>query len=301
MMKMAIEDLAAAKRRCRLVAGRAQQTIERPVALSGLGLHTGAVVQMQLLPAPAGTGLLFKRTDLPGQPCLKGSWRSVSSTNDRNTTLGQGDLRMVTVEHLMAALYAHGIDNLVIELDNLEPPIGNGSSDHFVSLLVEAGKRSQPEAHKQELWVDEPLFWSQGAVHLVALPCSDYQVSYTLSYPDHPLLQSQYHSLKIHEESFGQELAPCRTFCLYEEVALLIDKGLIRGASLDNGVIVDGKLAYSKGGLFFSNEMARHKILDLVGDLALLECDLRAHLVAIRSGHAAHFALVQELIRDLYS
>lgn len=287
-----VKDKAAS-----LYATRRQRTLARPVEIAGIGLHTGKLVKLRLSCAPANTGLVFKRSDQPLLPPLRACYRSVYATTERCTTLGQGAHSIFTVEHLLAALYSQKIDNALIELDNIEPPIGNGASDHFIELLDLAGSQEQ-DADRLCLRVESPLSYSLGHIHLVALPCPNYRISYTLSYPRIPLLRAQYHTVEVTPASFIDELASCRTFCLYQEITALIEKGLIKGGSLDNAVIIDGQTAYSKGGLYFDNEMARHKILDIIGDLALYEVDIEAHIIAICSGHATNFAFGKLLLEE---
>ena len=149
------------------------------------------------------------------------------------------------------------------------------------------------------LSLQAPVYWSEGEIHLVALPCDTYKISYTLDYPDTKLISSQYFSLSIDQDSFKREIASCRTFSLYEEVSMLMDKGLIKGASLDNAVVIKDDTILSKGGLFFQDEMVRHKILDVIGDLALVGYDFKAHIIAIRSGHASNVAFARKLYNHL--
>lgn len=277
--------------------GRNQRTIKRPVEFSGVGIHTGKNVSMRFCPAEKSTGIVFKRMDLPSTPIVPATVEYVVETS-RSTTIGIQDVKIHTVEHVLAAVRAYEIDNLIIEIDNIEPPIGNGSSDVFVEMIEEAGIVEQ-EAQYSPLNLTEPVYHSEGDIHLVALPASEYRLSYTLSYPDHPLLKAQYHSLYLTPESFKKEIAPCRTFSLYEEVSYLIDKGLIKGGSLDNAVVIKGNAVFSKEGLFFPDEMVRHKILDLVGDLSLVGMPFNAHVIGIRSGHAANVAFAKKIYHAL--
>lgn len=279
---------------------RRQRTLGRAVAYAGIGLHTGALVQMRLLPAEAGVGVVIRRMDLPGLPTLPVHITAVGETSDRCTAVGEGRLRVYTVEHLMAALYANQIDNVYVELSSIEPPIANGSSDVFVDMLRDAGAVEQ-ELLRPTLELHQPLYWSSGDTHIVALPHPHYRISYTVSYPACPVLRAQYRSCAIDAATFNRELAPCRTFCHYDEINALMDRGLIKGGSLDNAVIVKGEAVLSKNGLFFPDEMVRHKILDMVGDLALVGCDLQMHLIAIRASHAANCKMAELLHHTLVS
>jgi UDP-3-O-[3-hydroxymyristoyl] N-acetylglucosamine deacetylase len=272
---------------------RKQRTLKTAIPYAGIGLHTGERVSMRFVPAKEGTGILFKRTDCKGTPVIPATIEYVKE-NARNTTLGIGDLKIHTVEHVLAALRAYKIDNLCIEIDGIEPPVGNGSSDIFVSMIEEAGIALQ-EAEVPIVKLKNPVFWSEGEIHLVALPSHEYRISYTLNYPNTRLLKSQYYSSPITEESFKKEISQCRTFSLYEEVSHLMDRGLIKGASLDNAVVIKDDTILSKEGLFFPDEMVRHKILDVVGDLSLVGIDFLAHIISIRSGHASNVAFAKKL------
>lgn len=276
---------------------RKQQTLKSPVNFSGIGVHTGQMVNLRFCPALEGTGIIFKRIDIPGHPEIPATLEYVCDTL-RCTTLGIGTLRIHTVEHVMAALKAYQIDNLVIEIDGIEPPVGNGSSDVFVDMIEEAGIIEQ-KATKPIIKIREPVYWSEGDIHLVAVPFDGYKISYTLNYPDVPALRSQYQSLSINSQSFKSELAPCRTFSLYKEISHLMDCGLIKGANLSNGVAIDGDVVFSKNGLFFIDEPVRHKILDMVGDFGLIGFDFEAHIMAIRSGHTSNHALAKKIYDSL--
>lgn len=265
------------------------------VSFSGIGIHTGAEVSLRFVPSASGTGIFFKRIDLPGQPVIPAKLEHVCDTS-RSTTLGIGDVRIHTVEHVLAALKAYQIDNVSIEISNIEPPVGDGSSKVFVDMIEEAGIEEQDEK-MPILTLSEPVYYSQGDVDLVALPSDEYRVSYTLSYPDSTVLSAQYCSVVVSPENFKKELAPCRTFAKYEEVSYLMDQGLIRGGSLDNAVIIKDDAVISHGGLRFSNEMARHKALDIIGDLSLVGFDFHAHIIAIRAGHATNYKLAQKILK----
>jgi len=266
-----------------------QRTLKQEASYSGIGVHTGEKVSMRFLPAEENFGIVFKRIDLPGEPIVPAAIEYVVDTS-RSTTLGIGKVLVHTVEHVLAAVHALGIDNLVIELSNIEPPIGNGSSDVFVEMIENAGILEQ-DAEKPIIEIKKPICWFDDDIQMVALPNDDFRISYTLSYPNNPYLKAQFHSVTLTEESFKREIAPCRTFSLYEEVSYLMDKGLIKGGSLDNAVVIKGDTVLSKNGLFFPDEMCRHKILDVIGDLSLIGFRLKAHIMAIKGGHGSNFAL----------
>jgi UDP-3-O-[3-hydroxymyristoyl] N-acetylglucosamine deacetylase len=276
---------------------RRQNTLARPVEFSGIGIHTGENVKMRFCPAPANAGIVFNRTDLKEQPFLKASLENVLDTS-RSTILGTGSVKVHTVEHVLSALKAYQVDNLYIELDNLEPPVGNGSADVFVEMIEEAGLAVQ-QAEKRIYALKKPIYYSEGEISLVALPSEKPRYSYTLSYPGHPLLHAQFFSGELTPESFKKEIAPCRTFSLYQEISHLIDRGLIRGGSLDNAVVILDKVAFSKEGLFFPDEMVRHKVLDTIGDLSLMGIDLNAHILSIRAGHTTNYRFAKKIVEGL--
>lgn len=272
---------------------RKQKTLQRESSFSGIGIHTGKQVTMRFMPAKEGTGILFKRTDLPGQPLIPATIEYVCDT-ERSTTIGIRDVKVHTVEHVLAALYANEIDNAIIEVSTVEPPVGNGSSDIFVNMIEKVGILQQ-EATTPIVHVQKPVYWSNGNIQIVALPSDEYRISYTLNYPDSRALKAQFHSVTITAENFKQQIAPCRTFSLYQEVSMLIDRGLIKGGSLDNCVIIKDQAIFSKNGLFFPDEMCRHKILDIVGDLSLIGFKFYAHIIAICSGHTSNYCFAQIL------
>lgn len=273
------------------------KTIQHPQEYSGIGIHTGSEVQIRFLPAKEGEGIYFKRTDLPSQPIIPATVEYVFDTS-RSTNLAINDVRIYTVEHVMAAVRAFEIDNLCIELSSVEPPGGNGSSDVFVEMLEQA-KVVEQEQVKHIKSLKTPVYLQEGDIQIVALPAEEYRLSYTLHYPQSKGLGSQFHTVALSKDSFKNELAQCRTFCLYEELSYLLDKGLIKGGSLDNAVVVKDDAVISKGGLFFPNEMARHKILDLIGDLSLIGIQYNAHIIAIRSGHPTNYRFAKKLYHQL--
>jgi UDP-3-O-[3-hydroxymyristoyl] N-acetylglucosamine deacetylase len=274
-----------------------QQTISRKVSFSGIGIHTGQLVDLSFCPAPENTGIIFKRVDLPNHPEIKACVENIKDTA-RSTTIGVGNVFVHTVEHVLAALRAYNIHNVMIELSNIEPPIGNGSSDVFVKMIEEAGIQEQ-QALLPVYGLKEPIYWSDKEIHIVALPYPGYRISYTLSYPENKFLKAQYYTGEISPVTFKNEIAPCRTFALYHEISFLMDAGLIKGGSLDNAVVIQKDAIISKEGLFFDNEMARHKVLDLIGDLSLSGIYFQAHIIAIRSGHPSH-AVITKKIRDYF-
>lgn len=275
-----------------------QNTIKKQVSFSGVGIHTGSEVSMSFCPAKANTGIIFQRVDLPAQPVIPATIEYVQDTSGRNTTIGLGDARVHTIEHVMAALYTFGIDNVVVKVNAHEPPVGNGSSDVFIRMLEEAQKEEQ-EATKQVMVVREPVYLSEGNIQLIALPCDDYKISYTLHYPKIKSIGTQYHSMVVNYENFKNQVSECRTFALFNELKMLMDAGLIKGGSLDNAVVIHDEAVFSKEGLKFPNEMVRHKMLDVIGDLALVGFSFKAHIISICSGHATNVLFAKKLLTHL--
>lgn len=293
MISVATETMVAG--RGKILGARAATTIGRPVSLSGIGLHTGHEVEMRLLPAEIGTGVQFRRVDLPQAPLIPAHVTAVSETK-RCTTIGRNGAFVHTVEHVLSALSALRVDNVIIELSEAEPPAAGGCALPFVELIQEAGVE-QLLGEVPIVTLAHPIYYSNADVHLVGLPSNEYRISYTLDYPQVPALRSQYCSCVIDSHTFCDQLANCRTFALYEELTALMDAGLIKGGSLESAVVIRGDQVLCKGGLRFFNEMARHKVLDLVGDLALAMGGIEPaiHVIAIRSGHAANVAFATRI------
>ncbi len=197
----------------------------------------------------------------------------------------------------MAAIRAYRIDNVLIEISGPEVPIFDGSSMHFVEMIEYAGI-CENDGLKEIYSLKTPVFWSQGDIHLIALPSDEYRISYTLHYPHSKLIGTQFYTFALDQEGFKNEIASCRTFSLYEEIAPMIEKGLVKGGSLENAVIIKGGAVVNPEGLRFSDEMARHKVLDLIGDLSLVPPFL-AHVVAVRSGHASNNAFAKQLLNHI--
>ncbi len=298
-------------------------TIKKKISMSGVGLHTGVQTTMTFKPAPENYGIRFRRVDLPDSPEIPALVDYVVDLR-RGTTLGIGDVRVHTVEHVLAAVAGLQIDNILIELDNIEPPIGDGSAKPFVDLLLEAGLEEQ-EAPKDYLIIDQVVHYqdAQRGVEIVALPTNDFRLTVMIDY-NNPALGSQHTGLFDLEKEFVTEFSSARTFCFLHEVEQLYDAGLIKGANLDNAiVIVDRELTdeelkkiKSKIGidhsvilgatgvlgdkpLKYRNEPARHKLLDMIGDLALIGVPIKAQILAARPGHAANVEFAKK-VRKLY-
>ena len=270
-----------------------QLTIKQPVEVQGIGLHTAVRSHIRLVPAPADTGIVFRRTDLDNFE-IEADGRNVARVSYATSLMKSGVL-LSTTEHLLAALYSCGIDNVYVEIDALELPILDGSAQPYMDLLDRAGVR-QLRRRRRYLKVLKPLEISEGDRRLGIYPADEFRVRCFVDFR-HPLIGRQETEIVVGRESFRRELASARTFCFTEDIEKLRGMGLIRGGSLENAIVLtpDGLL---EGRLRFPNEFSRHKALDLIGDLALLGRPLRALVVAHKAGHALHTRLVSQLLAD---
>ncbi len=267
-----------------------QKTLSAAVEFEGRGLHTGKPVKMRLSPAPAGHGIVFSRTDLASHT-LPARHDYLSGTR-LSTTLCRNGIQIGTIEHLLASLSGLGIDNVRIELDGPEVPIMDGSALPFVEGILEVGLLRQ-DSPRSFLTILKPVSVSEGDKRLVVFPGNDLRITYAIDFP-HPSIGYQERDLRLSSRTFTEEIAPARTFCLYKDVEAMRRQGLALGGDLSNAVVVgdDGILT---GSLRYRDEFVRHKMLDMLGDLALLGRPMRGHLVAFKGGHGLHAALVQKL------
>ena len=270
-----------------------QRTLRRAISCAGIGLHSGKKVTLSLKPAPADSGIRFRRVDLGGIE-IPASVTHVGAVAYA-TQLKSGDARVETVEHLLAALSSARVDNCVIELNTPEVPIMDGSSAPFIYLVQEAGIRTLNVPRKY-LKVTRPITVARGDKQISLYPADQFKVSYTISF-DHPLLRHQTRTMVLDEETFMEEVAPARTFTFLKEVELLRQNGLALGGSLDNAIVI-GDTGVLNSSLRFEDEFVRHKILDLIGDLALLGHPVMAHAVVHRGGHALHTAMAAQLLAE---
>ena len=268
-----------------------QQTLRKPARLSGAGLHSGNRVKLTLLPAPAGSGIRFRRTDLDGRPEIEALVENVADTQ-RSTTLAKGNIRIHTVEHVLAALSGFGIDNAIIELDASEPPIGDGSSAAFNEAIEKSGVEKL-DNHRVLYRLVEPIELQAGDSHVAAFPHDGFKISCTST--DNKNRYTQHFSLELTPDSWQREIARARTFCFYEEIEHLFNNGLIKGGSLENAVVVRDDAVLTNEPLRYPNEFVRHKILDIIGDLALVGRPLHAHIVATCPGHEANCKLARQI------
>ncbi|HDQ44584.1 MAG TPA: bifunctional UDP-3-O-[3-hydroxymyristoyl] N-acetylglucosamine deacetylase/3-hydroxyacyl-ACP dehydratase [bacterium] len=300
-----------------------QRTIQNEASLAGTGLHTGNKTRVTFKPAEPNTGIRFRRTDIENCPEIPADIEHVID-NFRDTTLGIGNIHIRQVEHVLAAVYGLEIDNILVEIDSNEPPVGDGSAMPFVEVLQQAGIQEQ-DAPRDYIEIQETIAYSdpEKGIDMVVFPSDEFRITFMVDYRN-PALGTQYTSMYSLTDEFVTEFASARTFCFLDEVEALYDKGLIQGGNLENAVvIVDRQLSQDElqkladkfgikqevalgsngilGGkqLRYTNEPVRHKTLDLIGDLALLGAPIKAHVMAARSGHATHVELVKK-IRQIY-
>ncbi|MEX2115454.1 MAG: bifunctional UDP-3-O-[3-hydroxymyristoyl] N-acetylglucosamine deacetylase/3-hydroxyacyl-ACP dehydratase [Bacteroidota bacterium] len=300
-----------------------QRTIKNPVSLNGVGLHTGVTTTMTFKPAPENYGIRFRRVDLGGSPEIPADVDHVVDVA-RGTTLAVGEARVYTTEHVLAAIVGLQVDNIIIEIDNVEPPIADGSAKPFVDMLLQAGFEEQDQP-KDYLVIDQTIHYQneEKGVDIVALPTDDFRISVVIDY-NNPALGSQHTGLFNLEKEFVSEFSSARTFCFLHEVEALRSQGLIKGGNLDNAIVIVDRevtesemkrLAHKLGidhsvilgtsgtlnnkKLHYRNEPARHKLLDLIGDLALIGVPLKAQILAARPGHASNVEFARK-VRKLY-
>lgn len=268
-----------------------QRTISREVTIKGKALHTGDDVHLTLKPAAADSGIIFRRVDLYGKPEIRSNVDFVSELV-RSTTISSGYTKIHTVEHVLSALHGCAIDNAVIEMDASEPPILDGSARPFVDLIQSADPVEQ-EKERVYFEVDVPVSIIRGNSSIVALPSDTFKISCTSA--DDRGIHTQHLSLEIDPETYIREICPARTFTVYEEIEELLKLGKIRGGSLENAVVLKGDKILSKEPLRFKDEFVRHKILDIIGDIFLLGVPIKAHIIAMRPGHALNSELTRAL------
>lgn len=265
------------------------------MSFSGIGLHSGNKVEMTFLPAPPNAGLRFRRVDLEGRPEVEAHVENVAETA-RSTTLAKGNLKIHTVEHVLAALTGSDIDNAVVELDANEPPVGDGSSRQYLRMIEEAGAQPQNEA-REPYAVTAPLRVEVGDALITVLPDDRFRVSCTSA--DKQGRFTQFFSTEVTPKSWARDLAHARTFCFFEEIEFLIKNGLIKGGSLENAVVIRDDAVLTTEPLRYPEEFVRHKILDIIGDLTLTGRPLLGHVIALKTSHAANCELARQIVAQM--
>ncbi len=259
----------------------------------GVGLHSGAPIQLRILPAPAGSGIVFRRTDLDDFE-VEATGRNIARVSYATSLMKKGVL-ISTTEHLLSAFIGTGIDNAIVELDNLELPILDGSARPFVEMIQKAGIRKQRRP-RSYMRIRRELELREGNKFIAMYPADIYSVSYTINFP-HPLIGKETFRVDLSDGNYLREIAPARTFGFLHEADAMRQQGLIRGASTDNAIVLTRDQIMNPP-LRYPDEFVRHKVLDLIGDLALVGKQILGNIVADRAGHAMHTALVSRLLRD---
>jgi len=282
---------------CQLFNGRVlqQQTINQPASYSGIGLHSGNRVTMTFLPAPANSGIRFRRVDLDGKPEIEARVENVVE-NNRSTTLAKGNTRIHTVEHVLATFAGYEIDNAIVELDANEPPIADGSAREYCKLIQGAGIAPQDE-RREPYTVTAPIELEMGETVMTLFPHEAFKISCTSA--DKQGRFTQFASVELSPKTWERDLAHARTFCFFEEIEFLITNGLIKGGSLENAVVIRDDAVLTTEPLRYPDEFVRHKMLDIVGDLSLLGRPLHGHLIAVKPGHAANCEMVRRITAQM--
>ncbi len=278
-----------------MAASDRQHTLAKSVSMTGTSLHTGAQVTLTLQPAPENFGFKFRRMDLEDKPFIPALVEKVQKV-ERATTIAEGGVNVHTVEHVISALAGMGVDNAIIEMDANEPPIADGSSMPFVQLIKSAGLVEQTEARKV-FEIREPIYQeTRDGTILTIVPDKKFRVSCTNVGPNGRF--TQYFSTEINPETYEKEIAAARTFVYYEDIAPLMEKGLIKGGTLEAAVVIRGDTLLSKQPLRFADEFVRHKILDIVGDLMLSGKRIQGHVIAVRPGHGPNTELARAIVQQ---
>lgn len=274
-----------------------QNTLKNNVSITGTGLFTGSKTEITICPAEENFGIVFQRMDLPSKPCIPASLKYIKNI-PRCTSLEKEGVVVQTVEHLLSALSAFGIHNALIQLSGSEIPIEDGSSYPFIEMIEKAGIEQQKNEVKSAT-ISTPVYWESGDVQIIALPSSEYRISYTLHYPQCEFLGTQFYSCPIDFDIYKEQIAKARTFCLFEEIEPLLKGEIIKGGGLHNALIFKNNEVLNPEGMRFKDEPVKHKILDLVGDLSLIGIPFVAHIIAIRSGHSCNVSFAKKLKQQL--
>ena len=272
-----------------------QKTLKDEVGCTGIGLHTGKKIRLNIRPAQINTGIKFIRTDLAGRPTIKAHFDNVIDTT-LATTIGNGKCKVSTIEHLMATFFGLGIDNAVVGLDGPEVPIMDGSAAPFVFLIKSAGIREQNKP-KHFIVIKKPFKLVDGDRSISIYPSNEIKITYMIDF-QHPLLRNQQYELNFSGRDFVREISRARTFGFLSDVQTLKANGLAKGGSLDNAVVIDDFRIINEGGLRFNDEFVRHKILDFIGDLSIIGGPVIGHFVVKKSGHYLNHCMLQKLMKS---
>ena len=274
---------------------RKQQTIRNDIRFKSTGLHTGRKIEMNVLPAPDNTGIVFVRKDTSQEERIRSYFDMVTDTM-LATTIGKNGTSVSTIEHLMSAFFGMGIDNAVVEVTGPEVPIMDGSAIAFVNLIKIAGTAIQ-KSNKKRLLVKSPVIFSDGECFAELRPAKQFEITYSIDFP-HPIIGKQTYHLFFSQADYEENIAKARTFGFLHDVEYLQARGLALGGSLQNAIVLDNVKVLNKEGLRFPDEFVRHKILDAIGDLSLLGMPIIGHFIANKSGHRLHNNLLKELVNN---
>lgn len=272
-----------------------QTTLRGESVLRGIALHTGARATLRILPTGIDSGIIFRRIDLPSKPELKAFVGNVVDVR-RGTTIADGAAKVYTVEHVLSAFHAMGVDNALVEMDGPEPPIADGSAEPYVKMIKEAGikKLNKPVRFFS---VTKPAIVEEAATKIEIHPYHCLKITCKVAFGASPL-DSQEFSEEISSEFYEKEISPARTFCLYKELEQLIRMGLVKGGSLDNAAVIHDGAIICKEELRSQNELVRHKVLDIIGDLYLVGRRVKAHVIAVKPGHPTNVMLAKKIIEQ---
>ena len=272
-----------------------QTTIAKEISFEGVGLHTGNKCKVTFKSAQSNTGIHFIRIDLPDKPDIKADWNSLSTEAAiRGTTIQKGDVKIHTIEHILSAFYGLQIDNVIVEIDNNEPPILDGSAKLLAEKILEVGIK-ELDADKEFYVIKAPVVFESDKTKITAYPSDKLEIDCKIGY-DHPFLSNQQAKFEINKNIYCNDIAPARTFCFDYEIEALQSNGLARGGSLDNAIVIGPNGIYNKETLRFNDEFVRHKILDLIGDISLAGKQIKAKLVAEKPGHKSNVSFIKEFV-----
>lgn len=273
-----------------------QRTLKDAAFLSGIALHTGARATLRILPSPPDTGIVFRRVDLAGSPEVKALVSNVVDVR-RGTTICSGNAIVYTIEHIMSALHVMGIDNAVVEMDGQEPPIADGSAIPYLNMIIQAGT-VELQAEAKYWTAKSPIYIEEKGTQIALFPSDCLKISCLTSFQGAPV-DPQFLSLKITPETYLSDIAAARTFVQFSDLEQLLAMGLVKGGSLDNAAIIHDGAIICKEGLRFRDEIVRHKILDIIGDVYLCGLRVKANIIAIKPGHPMNVRLVGEMLKQI--
>ncbi len=275
-----------------------QRTIAKPISCSGIGVHSGKMVNLTIKPAPENNGIKFIRVDLPNSPIIPALFKMVVDTS-LATVIGKDGAIVSTIEHLMASFAGLSIENAMVELDSYEMPIMDGSAAFFTELIKKAGIKTL-RVPRQFFVIKEPIVLEEEERSVAIYPAPVLKITCTIEY-SHPLIQRQTHTIELSDHNFESEIAPARTFGFIQDIEYLKQYGLGRGASLESGIAISNDRILNEEGLRYPDEFVRHKILDCLGDFSLLGLPLLGHIIAHKSGHSFHHAFLQQFFSSKHA